>query len=161
MPIIAAAGDEGDGEKPSAGKGRKGAPRKAKPAKRVGGVLADYLLPDVASVDVESEAGRAHLVMHMHSTAHAALGFTACVCQQVWKDGLAHACKSVDLRSCRGMPASCLHQYMCLQAGARWLPPVLLRLRQSQQAGGCFTCQEAWWRGASSHVPGDPSLGKG
>ena len=58
MPITAAAGEEGDGDKPSAGKGRKVAARKAKPAKRVGGVLPDYLLPDVASVDVESEAGR-------------------------------------------------------------------------------------------------------
>ena len=65
MSTIAAAGEEGDGDKPGAGKGRKAAARKAKPVKRVGGVLSDYLLPDVASVDVESEAGRPQYVMHM------------------------------------------------------------------------------------------------
>ncbi len=51
----AAAGDELDGQKPGAGKARKGAVRKAKAAKRTGGVLSDFLPTDVTSVDVESE----------------------------------------------------------------------------------------------------------
>ena len=50
-----AAGDERDAHKPGAGKGRKAAARTAKAAKRVGGVLPEFLLPDVASVDTQSE----------------------------------------------------------------------------------------------------------
>ncbi len=108
-------------DKPSAGKGRKAAARKAKPAKRVGGVLPDYLLPDVASVDVESEAGRTHLVMHMHRHRACSLAVHRCHCQQVWTDHLTHACKTnVHLRSCTGMPTGWFAPFLVF-ASRRWL----------------------------------------
>lgn len=61
----AAAGDEQD----TRGKGRKAVARKAKPEKPVGGVLPDFLLPDVASVDAESEVGcRTPVIPASHRT---------------------------------------------------------------------------------------------